>query len=171
MELRQDELAYLKDVFLFRGLSDEQLLNFLSLAEVKEFEEGHILIQEGERGESLYIIRKGEVAVSKNLTLFMELKGGSLQEKALSRLSDRDHAVFGELVLFEEETRSATVRCLTDCSFYEINRNAFLRFAQENVEIGYCLFKNLAQMISTRLRRSSDDVIKLTTALSIALSR
>jgi CRP/FNR family transcriptional regulator, cyclic AMP receptor protein len=165
------DVEYLREVFLFRGLHDAQVSRFLELTRIVQMPKGHVLIREGERGYSLYIIRKGEVEVSKNLTLPLDTGGDSQQEKALTRLSERDRAVFGELVLFDEETRSATVRCLKECLFYEFNREAFLKFADENVEIGYHLFKNLAQMISARLRRSSDDVIKLTTALSIALSR
>nr|NIQ39539.1 cyclic nucleotide-binding domain-containing protein [Pseudomonadota bacterium] len=45
------------------------------------------------------------------------------------------------------------------------------KLAEQNVEIGYHLFKNLAQMVSERLRRSTDDVVKLATALSIAIGR
>jgi CRP/FNR family transcriptional regulator, cyclic AMP receptor protein len=170
-EAISSDLEYLRRGFLLRGLRDEQLSLFLDLTRMVQMPKGHVLIREGERGESIYIIRRGEVEVSKNLTLPIEAGGNSQQEKALTRLSDRDRAVFGELVLFDEETRSATVRCLNECQFYEFSRDAFLKFAGEHVEIGYLLFKNLAQMISIRLRRSSDDVIKLTTALSIALSR
>jgi CRP-like cAMP-binding protein len=167
----QADVGFLRGVFLFQDLNDEEIRRILSLTRRLEVPAGHVLIREGERGDALYLLRKGEVQVSKNLTLALEHKGRTHQEKALNRLNEEDRAIFGELVLFDEETRSATVRCLSDCIFYEMDKQAFLGFAEENVEIGYRLFKNLAQMVSGRLRRSSDDVVKLTTALSIALSR
>ncbi len=170
-DLLRPDVDLLREVFLFRGLNDEQIRRILALTRRLEVPAGHVLIREGEQGDSLYFLRKGEVQVSKNLTLALEHKGRTHQEKALNRLTEEDRAIFGELVLFDEETRSATVRCLSECVFYELDKQEFLMFAEENVQIGYRLFKNLAQMISGRLRRSSDDVIKLTTALSIALSR
>ncbi len=170
-EISQEEMGYFRGVFLFSGLADRQICQVLSLARPVQVKAGHTLIREGEKGRSLYIIRQGSVEVSKSLTLPTTMKGSSGTEKALSRMTERDRAVFGELVLFDEDTRSATVRCLTDCTFYEIDKDAFLRFAEENVEIGYHLFKNMAQVISGRLRKASEDVIKLATALSIALSR
>lgn len=170
-EISQEDMDYFRGVFLFSGLGDRQISQVLSLARPVELKAGQTLIKEGEKGHTLYIIRRGSVEVSKSLTLPITSNGASGMEKALSRMTERDRAVFGELVLFDEDTRSATVRCLTDCRFYEIDKEAFLQLADENVEIGYHLFKNMAQVISGRLRRSSEDVIKLTTALSIALSR
>jgi CRP-like cAMP-binding protein len=167
----QAEVDSLRQVFLLRGLSEEHLSELLSLAIPVKVPAGHILITEGERGDSLYIIRKGEVEVSRNLTIPLEFLRSVRHEKALSRFSDKDRAVFGELVLFDQEKRSATVRCITDCSFYELKKEAFLEFAEQHVEVGYHLFRNLAQMVSDRLRRSTDDVVKLATALSIALNR
>lgn len=170
-DARKGEVRYLGEVFLFKGLTDEQLSEILSVATLVEVPAGHIFITEGNKGDSLYVIREGEVEVSRSLTIPLQFLSSVRQEKALSRLSDRDRAVFGELVVFDEQTRSATVRCLTDCSFYELNKEAFLKLAEQHVEIGYHVFKNLAQMVSERLRRSTDDVVKLATALSIAIGR
>jgi CRP/FNR family cyclic AMP-dependent transcriptional regulator len=170
-DAKKNEVDYLSQVFLFKNLKDEHLSRILSLTTIVKVPAGHILITEGTKGDSLYIIRKGEVEVSRSLILPLEFLRGVRQDKALSRLSDSDRAVFGELVLFEDQTRSATVRCLTDCSFYELKKEAFLRFAEGHQEIGCILFKNLAQMVSERLRRATNDVVKLATALSIALRR
>lgn len=166
----QRDLTYLRGVFLFQGLDDKQISRIMGLSRRAEVASGETLVREGEQGETLYVILKGEVEVSKNLTLPMESAGSTQQEKALTRHSDRDRAIFGELVLFEDQTRSATVRCLTDCVFLELDKGAFLELAADNPEIGYHLFKNLSQMLSARLRRANNDIIKLTTALSIALS-
>lgn len=47
----------------------------------------------------------------------------------------------------------------------------FHDFAENNFEIGYRILKNVARMLCERLRKSTEDTIKLATALSIALSR
>jgi len=43
--------------------------------------------------------------------------------------------------------------------------------SEKDFEIGYRIIKNIAQILCTRLRRANEDTIRLTTALSIALSR
>ena len=169
--LETEDLDYLSGVFLFRGLSSQQLHQVMALARKVNVPKGQVLIQEGDRGDTLYIIRHGEVEVSKSITLPLGPAEQARPEKALTRMGARDRAVFGELSLFEQALRSATVRCLTDCSFYAMGREEFLRFCDSHVEVGYLLFKNLAQMVGERLRRASDDIVKLTTALSIALER
>lgn len=169
--LRSEEVDYLREVFLFHGLSDAQILQVMALARRVEVPRGQVLIEEGDPGDIIYIIRQGEVEVSKNLTLPLGPPDQARPEKALVRLGAEERAVFGELSLFNESFRSATVRCLTECSFYVMDREDFLRFCDAHVEVGYLMFKNLAQMVSERLRRASDDIVKLTTALSIALEK
>jgi CRP/FNR family cyclic AMP-dependent transcriptional regulator len=43
--------------------------------------------------------------------------------------------------------------------------------AEENPRIGYKITRNVAQLLCSRLRKADEDTIKLTTALSMALSR
>ncbi|MGQ9857114.1 MAG: cyclic nucleotide-binding domain-containing protein [Thermodesulfobacteriota bacterium] len=169
--LSPQEIQYLKEVFLFRGLCEKDIRSVMALARRVEVPRGHVLMKEGDPGEILYIIMKGEVEVSKNLTLPLVDSEASQPEKALVRLGDRDRAMFGELSLFDEKLRSATVRCLTDCSFYAMDRREFLEFCDTHVELGYRMFKNISFMVGERLRRASDDIVKLTTALTIALKR
>jgi CRP/FNR family cyclic AMP-dependent transcriptional regulator len=165
------EIEYLRGVPIFQGLDDSQIGKIMSMAKRVELAQGAVLMEEGEEGDTLYIIREGEVEVSKALTL--PLGGGktSPTEKALRRCGAQDRAIFGELSLFDQPARSATVRCLTNCSFYALGREEFLKFCDENPHIGYVVFKNLARMVCDRLRKTSEDVVKLTTALSIALSQ
>ena len=93
------------------------------------------------------------------------------RDKILTKLSAEDHAVFGEVALFEQGKRTATVTALTDCVLLAINRNDFLRLAEENPRIGYKVTRNITQILCSRLRKADEDTIKLTTALSLALGR
>lgn len=169
--LADHELDYLREVELFKGLSDEEIIGVMSLSRKVAYPKGHVLMEEGEAGDSIYIIREGEVEVSKTLTLPLARGAEARTEKALTRCGTKERAVFGELSLFDESTRSAKVTCLTECSFYMIDRHEFLRFCDQNRDVGYILFRNLAKMVCERLRRASEDIVKLTTALTIALQR
>ncbi len=68
------------------------------------YEAGEMIINQGQIGRDLYVIRTGEVEVIK------KGKGGQL-EKIVSRLGPR--SVFGEKDLLEGRERSASVRCAT----------------------------------------------------------
>jgi CRP-like cAMP-binding protein len=50
-----------------------------------------------------------------------------------------------------------------------ITRNAFEKVAMEDKDMGMRVYRNIAGEIATRLRRANKDILKLTTALSIAL--
>ncbi|MCX5907032.1 MAG: cyclic nucleotide-binding domain-containing protein, partial [Deltaproteobacteria bacterium] len=93
------------------------------------------------------------------------------RDKILSKISAKDDAFFGEVALFEQDKRTATVVALTDCSLQEIGKAEFLRLAEENPRLGFKITRNIAELLCSRLRRTGEDVVKLTTALSIALSR
>jgi hypothetical protein len=53
----------------------------------------------------------------------------------------------------------------------EISKSDFLRLAEQNPRVGYKVTRNIAQLLCSRLRKADEDAIKLTTALSMALSR
>ena len=93
------------------------------------------------------------------------------RDKVLTKLSAEDHAVFGEVALFEQGKRTATVVARTDCILLEITRNDFLRLGEENPRIGYKITRNITQLLCSRLRKADEDTIKLTTALSLALGK
>ena len=65
--------------------------------------------------------------------------------------------------------RTATIKTVTKCRFYEIERKSFLGLTEADHEPGYRIFLNLAGIVGTRLRKANENTIKLTTALSIIL--
>ena len=75
------------------------------------------------------------------------------------------------MALFEQGKRTATVVAQTDCTLLEIARDDFLSFAEANPRIGYEITRKITQLLCSRLRKADEDTIKLTTALSLALSR
>jgi CRP-like cAMP-binding protein len=52
----------------------------------------------------------------------------------------------------------------------EIRREDLLDLIEKRPQMGIKILKRIAQLLASRLRQSSQDVIRLTTALSIALS-
>ncbi len=161
----------LKALPILRDLDEEELKSFLKITRRVHFPQGKTIIREGEIGETMYIIEDGTVEISKTLVMKTGREEFQDRDKILTRLSADDHAVIGEVALFEQGKRTATVAAAANCSLLEVTRASFMKFGEQNPKIGYKITRNIAQMLCSRLRKADEDTIKLTTALSIALSK
>lgn len=166
-----EEITFLKKIPILRDLNEEELGQFLKIARRVRFLKGQPILTEGRAGETMYIMEEGMVEISKTLVMVKGQENSRDRDKVLTRLSAEDHAIFGEVALFEQSQRTATVIALTDCLLWEISKAAFLKLAEENPRIGYKITRNIAQLLCSRLRKADEDTVKLTTALSMALSR
>ena len=128
-------------------------------------------MQEGEEGDTMYMVVEGELEVSKSLTMKFGDDDFRKTEKVLTRFSPDDHVVFGEMALIGREKRSATIIARTACVLFEINRDDFMGLIEDRPRIGAKVLFKLSELLVCRLRVVNQDVIKLTTALSIALSK
>lgn len=159
--------GFFKKIFLFQDLGDEELGRVLELMIPKYVPAGQVIVREGEPGDSMFIMAEGEVEITKRLTLTLDEEVP--KERVMTRLKAEDGVSFGEMALLENEARSATVTALTDCRLLELGREEFLSLIRENPVMGNKILLRLAQLLSQHLRRTNQDVIKLTTALAIAL--
>ena len=166
-----EETHFLKAVPILQDLDDPELRQFLKVARRARFPRGSAILTEGQTGGTMYIMEEGMVEVSKTLVLVKGQEKAKDRDKVLTKLSAENHAIFGEVALFEQGKRTATVVALTDCLLLEISRADFLRLAEENPRVGYKITRNIARLLCSRLRKADEDTIKLTTALSMALSR
>ena len=162
-----EDLCFYKKIFIFQDLEEEDLQRVLQLARPRSFSVNSVIVKEGESGDSMYIMCEGEVNITKRLTLVLDQD--LPKEKRMIRLRAEDGVSFGEMALLENDTRSATVTALTDCRLLELNRDDFLGFIRENSVTGCKIMLRLAQLLSRFLRKTDQDVVKLTTALAIAL--
>jgi CRP-like cAMP-binding protein len=161
------DTAFFRKIFLFQDLEDDEIKQVLNRAAVKEFSAGAVIIQEGDPGDSMFIMYQGEVEITKQLTLI--LGDDFPRERVMTRLKAEDGVSFGEMALLENEVRSATVTALTDCHLLELHREGFLEEVRQHPPMGIKLLLRLAQLLSKHLRKTNQDVVKLTTALAISL--
>lgn len=165
-----DELmSALAKTGLFQGLTADQVRTFLTIAGKVAFRKDDIIMEEGKTGDTMYIILEGSVEVVKRLTMKGFDDDSDQKSKVFTKLEAENHSIFGEVALLEESERTATVRAISDCLLYEIRRDAFLRLAESNPELGFKVILNLAKIMGLRLRKADEDVVKLTTVLSLVL--
>lgn len=166
------DLDFLAKIPLFVGLKKDELEQVRSIMTIRTIAEGSFIIRENEQGDEMYVLLDGEVEVSRTLLLKISGSGMNQRDKMLNKLTANDYAFFGEMGLFDEKyERSASVVAKTRCSVAVLERDTFFQLAESDKGIGYIILKNILKIVSDRLDKTSKDVLKLTTALSLALER
>lgn len=163
--------AALGKVGILRDLTETQLAKVLDIAEPLEVKSGTVIMREDEPGDEVFLFMEGRVDVSKNLTLKLGRAGFGRAEKSMTKLNAAQASVFGEMALFGTEPRSATVTAASDCLLYRIRREDFAALCEADPELGLKVVRRIAAVLGARLRKGNEDVLKLSTALSIALSK
>lgn len=171
---------------VFKGISKEKLAKITAIMAIKNFPAGQLVFKEGEYGDSIYILLDGEVEVSKSLVLPSYMRTGTggetgvyqkdpfgdPRDRSLVKLTSKGFPFFGEMSLFDKESvRSASVRTTTLCKFAVIHGIEFIKLTESDHEIGYRTFLNIARVLSDRLNKTNSDLMKVTTALGLALER
>jgi CRP/FNR family cyclic AMP-dependent transcriptional regulator len=161
------DVDFFRKIYLFQDLEEGEIHKVLNRTSFREFPAGAPIINEGEPGDSLFIMQEGEVEITKQLTLVLD--EDTPKERVMIRLKAENGVYFGEMALLENETRSATVTALSDCSLLELHQRDFMDLVEENPAMGVKLLLRLAQVLSQHLRKTNQDVVKLTTALAVSL--
>ncbi|HUL38526.1 MAG TPA: cyclic nucleotide-binding domain-containing protein [Thermodesulfobacteriota bacterium] len=97
---------------LFSELDREEFQGLLQKVQMKTFSPDSVICREGEEGDSLFVITRGEVAISKRRPRGKDLWIRNLEEGDF----------FGEFGFFTDQRRHATVTALTESDVLEIHR-------------------------------------------------
>lgn len=116
---------------------------------------GQAVFREGEAGADLFLVLQGGVRVVGEV----ELEGHHRIQPGFCDL--QAGALFGELALFDQGARSATVVAVEDTELAVIDGECLLRFFDSNPEIGYKLLKKLITVMVGRLRSTNKKLVSL----------
>jgi CRP/FNR family cyclic AMP-dependent transcriptional regulator len=101
------------------------------------YRDGEEIIRQGEMGNCMYVIQSGKVEI---------VQSGEHGEQRLAMLGGGDF--FGEMSVFEQEKRSATVRSSGESRVLKVDKKTLLRRIAEDP----LLAVNLLQTMSHRIR-------------------
>ncbi len=110
--LQLDPRDLLGRVPMFQGLAPEDFQRVVDALVPRTVLADEVILTQGERGTSLFLIARGVVAVS------IAQDGGPPARVAALYAGD----FFGEMALLTSQPRSATVRAVTDCQLYELSK-------------------------------------------------
>lgn len=142
-----DPLDVLRAVPLFGQVPEAELAAFTHLVRERRQPRGSMILSQGDRGDTLFLIRSGQVKVS------VVAEDG--REVILSVLGPG--SFFGELALLDDEPRSAHVIAMEDTVLLLLHREDFRGRLKLSPELSVSLLRELSQ----RLRRADDTIASL----------
>lgn len=134
----------LDDSPIFAGMTPSDIKGLESAFSVKEMGEGKTVFIENMLGESLYLVKKGTIRISK-----MMAEG---DEEVLVVLGSAD--VFGEMAIFDGAHRSATARVAEDAILLSLSKADFEKLSEKNPSLSLKLALNIIRLFSERIRSS-----------------
>ena len=139
MLLSIERMLILKSTQIFAGVSDEVLAELASQMDEREVTAGEVIMSQGERGRSIYVIVNGRVSVTRNGRKLAELGRGE---------------VVGELAAFDPGPRSATVRAMESTHLLELENHQVESMMMHDVE----MLRAVTRMLCRRLRAVEESI-------------
>jgi len=138
---RQLAIQSLRGVPLLRDLPEEDLTAFAAQAELRHFDDGTVLLRQGDPAEALYVIQAGRIDVV--------VIGRDGSEQLIDQIGPGEPA--GELGLLTGAPRTATVRAVGSVAALVLPREAFL-VAMERRGFAQHIATELAGRLAARTR-------------------
>ena len=135
---RREHLAEATDLLgrvdFVQALSAEARKVLAERARFLEYGPGQAVVRQGEIGDTLYLVARGEVAVR------VAVEAGEREVARLGR-----GALFGEMGVLTGEPRTATVVALGDAALLSVDRDAFERILSAEPDLARKLAETIAR--------------------------
>jgi len=145
--IKPASFAPIRGSIMLQGMSDAELARLAAVCEERTMAEGMTVFIENMPGESLCLIRRGTIRISK---MFAE---GN--EKTLIVLGPED--IFGEMAVIDGLPRAATARVAEDAELISLNKKDFARLGKEEPALALKLAMNIFGVFSRRVREANDE--------------
>lgn len=106
-----------------------------------KYKAGEVIVHQGDAGNCMYVIQKGEVEA------LAESNGKQLRLRTMG-----PNEFFGEMALFEEEVRTATIRATRPTRVLTIDKKNFLGGIHEDPSLAF----RVVETMSHRIRDLTD---------------
>jgi len=144
----------LRSIPLFVGLTDEDLEELGRSLHRRRFKAGTMVMNQGDAGSSMYIVESGECNI--------HLPGDESRRISLKDIARGEY--FGELALFDEMPRSASVLVTTDASLLELGRDTLESFLGRRPQVALAILRTMSArlretntMLSSRAAKNVDE--------------
>ncbi|MCA1633746.1 MAG: DUF1003 domain-containing protein [Acidobacteria bacterium] len=139
------EAEVLNDIEFFKLLNKDARKVLAEVVDLVKLDEAQILFRTGDPGESLFLVRSGEVE------LFIKDTAGQKIILTVAQPGD----FFGEIALLDSGPRSATAIALTPSELVELDREDLLILFQKKPDAALHMLAAMGQMT-----RKADDLLR-----------
>lgn len=139
-------MDFLRNVFIFGGLEDVELVLVERIASIRSYKKGDVIFREDDKANEFFIVEKGLVAINKNVA------GG--RKRNLANFGPGE--TFGELAMFDAEPRSASVEAVDTTSVLAISIEEFQTLLAQNPVIAAKVQARIIQKLSERIRNTNN---------------
>jgi CRP-like cAMP-binding protein len=157
----QDTVALLHQVPVFSALAEVELERVAEVTVPRHFAAGEVVFREGDESDTCYVVRSGHARATRE-----HQDGRSI---TLARFGPGD--IFGELAMFDNEKRSATVEALEPTEAIAILGGDMRRLLREHPDIAVKLIAAIARRLretNERLARQSFQTVQSRVAAVLA---
>ena len=137
MANQEDIVQLLQGVTVFEALAPDDLRRVAQVAVPRRFASGQVIFREGDASDTCYVVRRGHCRAIRENT-----DGRTI---ALAHFGPGD--IFGELAMFDDERRSATIETLDDVSAIAIAGSDMRRLLREHADIAVKLVIGVARRL------------------------
>jgi CRP-like cAMP-binding protein len=141
-------MEQLKKHFLFQDLPDDAFQIVIEKMSVHDLKKGETLFSKGDEGDALFMIDDG----------YLDIVTEDAQGSPLVLNQCGPGEMIGEMSLFDEQPRSASVVAHSNAHIFSLKRNAFFEILEHNPETANMIIRN----ISGRLRFATTYIEKAT---------
>ena len=132
-----ERILLLRNMELFESLSVNELAAVASVTEDMVVGPDQQIIQEGEVGETMYLIVTGKVRVHKNAEAGCDVE--------LATMGPGDY--FGEMALFEDVNRSASVSTVEQTHLMALHKREFTETVREYPQVALQICKEMSRRL------------------------
>ena len=144
IEEEKDLIKFLSEVELFENLTQNERRNLSQHLYERKYKGDEIVFKKGYPNVVMYIVKEGE------LQTYLDSPEG----ENLKTIKPRDY--FGEVGLFLEEERTATIVASKDSVLLGISKRDMSRFIDEYPRAGSKILRKLASVLCTHLIRTNE---------------
>jgi CRP-like cAMP-binding protein len=133
----------------FRDILQEPEFQRIVICEIKKYQTGDVIVEEGTSGTELYLILHGTAEVY----AAVDHLGTPGRTAGIAKLAEND--VIGELCLFDNQPRAASVIATGDCEIAMMDSQSLETFMDQYPAQGYWILKDIFAQVIQRMRQTT----------------
>lgn len=141
-----------KRVPLFAGLQPTQAVLLLQVCERRSLSSGEVLCRFGDRSDKMYILLSGALSIR------------TADDTQIAKIAPV--APVGEMGLFTDEPRSATVVAAEDSTLFVLGKYQLEGVMRKNKDIEVTVSRNVISTLAQRIRQSNEELNHLRTVIA-----